>query len=210
MLDKWTAPLTQPPLRKLASGLMRRGVSANQVTITGFLPGMVAIPLLAQEYYFLALLAIVTNRILDGLDGTLARMSSPTDAGGFLDITLDFVFYAGVVLGFALASPEKNALAACTLLFSFMGTGASFLAYAVMAERHQLKPPHHQHKSLYYLGGLAEGTETIILFVLCCLLPDHFVQLAYGFSAICVWTTVLRIWGGYRAIVQAEEQARES
>ena len=210
MLDKWTAPLTQPPLRKLASGLMRRGVSANQVTITGFLPGMVAIPLLAQEYYFLALLAIVTNRILDGLDGTLARMSSPTDAGGFLDITLDFVFYAGVVLGFALALPEKNALAACTLLFSFMGTGASFLAYAVMAERHQLKPPHHQHKSLYYLGGLAEGTETIILFVLCCLLPDHFVQLAYGFSAICVWTTVLRIWGGYCAIVQAEEQARES
>lgn len=210
MLDKWTAPLTQPPLRKLASGLMRRGVSANQVTITGFLLGMVAIPLLAQEYYFLALLAIVTNRILDGLDGTLARMSTPTDAGGFLDITLDFVFYAGVVLGFALALPEKNALAACTLIFSFMGTGASFLAYAVMAERHRLKPPHHQHKSLYYLGGLAEGTETIILFVLCCLLPDHFVQLAYGFSAICVWTTVLRICGGYCAIVQAEEQARES
>ena len=210
MLDKWTAPLTQPPLRKLASGLMRRGISANQVTITGFLSGMVAIPLLAQEYYFLALLAIVTNRILDGLDGALARMTSPSDAGGFLDITLDFVFYAGVVLGFALALPETNALAASTLLFSFMGTGASFLAYAVMAERHQLKPPHHQHKSLYYLGGLAEGTETIILFVLCCLLPDHFVQLAYGFSAICVWTAVLRIWGGYRSIVQAEEQARES
>lgn len=210
MLDKWTAPLTQPPLRKLASGLMRRGISANQVTITGFLSGMVAIPLLAQEYYFLALLAIVTNRILDGLDGALARMTSPSDAGGFLDITLDFIFYAGVVLGFALAIPEKNALAACTLIFSFMGTGASFLAYAVMAERHQLKPPHHQHKSLYYLGGLAEGTETIILFVLCCLLPDHFVQLAYGFSAICVWTAVLRIWWGYRSIVQAEEQARES
>ena len=210
MLDKWTAPLTQPPLRKLASGLMRRGISANQVTITGFLSGMVAIPLLAQEYYVLALLAIVTNRILDGLDGALARMTSPSDAGGFLDITLDFVFYAGVVLGFALALPETNALAASTLLFSFMGTGASFLAYAVMAERHQLKPPHHQHKSLYYLGGLAEGTETIILFVLCCLLPGHFVQLAYGFSAICVWTAVLRIWGGYRSIVQAEEQARES
>lgn len=210
MLDKWTAPLTQPPLRKLASGLMRRGISANQVTITGFLSGMVAIPLLAQEYYFLALLAIVTNRILDGLDGALARMTSPSDAGGFLDITLDFIFYAGVVLGFALALPETNALAACTLIFSFMGTGASFLAYAVMAERHQLKPPHHQHKSLYYLGGLAEGTETIILFVLCCLLPDHFVQLAYGFSAICVWTAVLRIWWGYRSIVQAEEQARES
>ena len=210
MLDKWTAPLTQPPLRKLASGLMRLGVTANQITITGFLSGMVAIPLLSQEYYFLALLAIVTNRILDGLDGTLARMSTPSDAGGFLDITLDFVFYSGVVLGFALAQPQTNALAACTLIFSFMGTGASFLAYAVMAERHQLKPPHHQHKSLYYLGGLAEGTETIVLFVLCCLFPDHFVQLAYGFSAVCVWTTVLRICGGYRAIVQAEEQARES
>ena len=210
MLDKWMAPLTQRPLRKLAAGLLCRGVSADQITITGFLLGMVAIPLLSQGYYFLALLAIVTNRILDGLDGTLARMSTPSDAGGFLDITLDFIFYSGVVLGFALASPQQNALAACTLIFSFMGTGASFLAYAVMAERHQLKPPHHQHKSLYYLGGLAEGTETITLFALCCLLPDHFVQLAYGFSAICIWTAVLRVWGGYRAIVQAEVQARKS
>ena len=209
MLDKWLTPLTQPPLRKLASRLLRRGITADQVTIIGFVLGMLAIPLLSQGYYFLALLTIVTNRILDGLDGALARMSGPSDAGGFLDITLDFIFYSGVVLGFALASPQHNAIAACTLIFSFMGTGSSFLAYAVMAERHQLKPPHQQGKSLYYLGGLAEGTETIVLFVLFCLLPEYFVPLAFGFSAICIWTTMLRIWGGYRAIVRAEEQVRK-
>lgn len=210
MLDKWLAPLTQPPLKRLASRLVRRGTTADQITITGFMLGMLAIPLLSQGYYFLALLTIVTNRILDGLDGALARITGPSDAGGFLDITLDFIFYSGIVLGFALASPQNNAIAACTLIFSFMGTGASFLAYAVMAERYQLKPPHHQNKSLYYLGGVAEGTETIALFVLFCLLPEYFAQLAYGFSAICIWTAALRIWGGYRAIVQAEKQARGS
>ena len=204
MLDKWTAPLTQRPLRSVARRLQHFGIGPDQVTIAGFLIGMIAIPLLAFEHYLLALGAILLNRFLDGLDGALARLSAPSDAGGFLDITLDFIFYSGVVVGFALGAPQENALAACVLIFSFMGTGSSFLAYAIMAEKHQLSDPHFAHKSLHYLGGLAEGTETILLFVLFCLLPEYFPQLAYGFAVICLMTTALRVWGGYRTIQQTE------
>lgn len=206
MLDKWTAPLIQPLLKKLAKWLQRYGIKPDQVTITGFLVGMTAIPLLVFEQYLFALVAILTNRIMDGLDGALARLNTPSDAGGFLDITLDFIFYSGIVMGFALASPESNAVAACILIFSFMGTGASFLAYAIMAEKHKLSDPHFNHKSLYYLGGLAEGTETILLFVLFCLLPDQFPPLALGFAIVCILTTALRVWGGYQSILQAERQ----
>ncbi|ELU08725.1 hypothetical protein CAPTEDRAFT_98175 [Capitella teleta] len=210
MLDKWTAPLIQPPLRKAASWLKYYGIKPDQVTIIGFLIGMMAIPLLAFEHYSLALAAILVNRIMDGIDGTLARISIPSDAGGFLDITLDFIFYSGIVMGFALASPATNAVAACVLIFSFMGTGASFLAYAIMAEKHQLSDPHFKHKSLYYLDGLAEGTETILLFVLFCLLPDYFPQLALGFAAICILTAALRVWSGYQSISQAEKKHHNS
>ncbi|MFK0572310.1 CDP-alcohol phosphatidyltransferase family protein [Endozoicomonas sp.] len=206
MLDKWTAPLTQPPLKKIASWLNHYGIKPDQVTITGFLIGMMAIPLLAFEHYLPALALILSNRIMDGLDGVLARLNTPSDAGGFLDITLDFIFYSGIVMGFALASPATNAVAACVLIFSFMGTGSSFLAYAIMAEKHQLSDPYFKHKSLYYLGGLAEGTETILLFVLFCLLPDYFPQLALGFSAICILTAALRVWSGYQSIDQAERE----
>lgn len=51
-----------------------------------------------------------------------------TDAGGFLDISLDFLFYALVPFGFILADPTHNALAGGWLLFAFIGTGSSFLA----------------------------------------------------------------------------------
>ena len=204
MLDKWTTQWIRPPLRAIAQQLDKKGITANQITLTGFIIGLSAVPLLAFKLYSLALLAILCNRVMDGLDGALARLNNPTDAGGFLDITLDFIFYSAVVFGFALANPEQNALMACLLIFSFMGTGASFLAYAIMAEKHQLADPHFPHKSFYYLGGLAEGTETILLFVLFCLLPQYFVSLALFFAVICLSTAALRVWGGFRSIQNAE------
>ena len=204
MLDQWTTNWVRPPLIKGARRLQEKGLTADQLTMTGFVMGMTAIPLLALQLYIPALLVIVLNRLIDGLDGALARLTKPSDAGGFLDITLDFIFYSGVVLGFAYANPEQNSLAACLLVFSFMGTGASFLAYAIMAEKHALSHQPPIKKSLHYLSGLAEGTETIIIFILFCLLPEHFPQLATGFALICLLSTGIRIWDGYRIIKRAE------
>ena len=132
MFDRYLIPFIRSPLTRLARPLRRMGISANQVSLTGFAIGMLALPLLAFNLYLWALLAILLNRMLDGLDGAVARETGITDCGGFLDITLDFIFYAAVVLGFALADPA-NALPAATLLFAFMGTGSSFLAFAIMA-----------------------------------------------------------------------------
>ena len=204
MLDKWTTHWIKTPLVSIASQLNKKGITANQVTLSGFVIGMMAIPLLGLQLYIPALIAILCNRIMDGLDGALARIQTPSDAGGFLDITLDFIFYSGIVFGFAWADPEQNALMACLLIFSFMGTGASFLAYAIMAEKHQLTDPHFPHKSFYYIGGLAEGTETITLFVLFCLLPGYFPQMAMVFAIICLITAALRVWGGFVSIRAAE------
>ncbi|MCB1835193.1 MAG: CDP-alcohol phosphatidyltransferase family protein, partial [Geminicoccaceae bacterium] len=75
-----------------------------------------------------------------------------TDLGGFLDITLDFIFYSGFVFAFAVHDPQANGLAAAFLVFSFIGTGSSFLAFAIMAARRGLATERRGKKSLYYLG----------------------------------------------------------
>lgn len=165
---------------------------------------MLALPFLALGWYGAALAAIVLNRLLDGLDGALARRRGLTDAGGFLDISLDFLFYALVPFGFIVADPAQNALAGGWLLFAFIGTGSSFLAFATLAAKHQIANPGYAHKSFYYLGGLTEGTETILLFVLCCLFPAHFTWLAWCFGALCWLTTFTRIWSGYLTLREAQ------
>ncbi len=198
MLDRFTMPLTQRPLLALADILHRQKITADQVTLAAFIVGLSALPLLAFEQYGWALAAIVLNRVGDGVDGALARLNNQqSDAGGFLDIGLDFVFYASVVLGFALADPAQNALPAALLLFAFIGTGTSFLAFAIAAKARKVERPHFPQKAFYYLEGLTEGTETIAALVLFCLFPTAFPLLAKVFAAACLITTATRLWGGY-------------
>lgn len=200
MLDKWTLKLVKPPLLQTAKVLLRLGITANQVTVAGFLIGMLALALLAFKLYLSGLICILINRICDGLDGSLARLSSPSDGGAFLDITLDFIFYSAVVLGFAIAEPEQNSLAAAALIFSFVGTGSTFLAFGIMAERKNILSISYPNKGFYYLNGLAEGTETIIFLVLFCIFHDSFPVLAWIFSSICFLSTAIRIISGYSTL----------
>ncbi|OFV08371.1 hypothetical protein HMPREF3126_18640 [Salmonella sp. HMSC13B08] len=197
MFDRHLHPRVKPLLHRGAAYLDKPAITPDGLTLFGFAIGVLALPFLALGWYLAALAAIVLNRLFDGLDGALARRRGLTDAGGFLDITLDFLFYALVPFGFILAAPEQNALAGGWLLFAFIGTGSSFLAFAALAAKHQIDNPGYAHKSFYYLGGLTEGTETILLFVLSCLFPRYFPVLAWVFGALCWMTTLTRVWSGY-------------
>ncbi len=200
MLDRFSLRLFKPVLETVAGFLGRRGIGADQVTIASFLIGLAAILCIVGRYYVPALILILLNRLGDGVDGVLARTHGTTDRGAFLDISLDFLFYSGVVLGFALADPERNSLAAAFLIFSFVGTGSSFLAYAIMAERRSIADCRLPDKGFYYLGGLAEGTETILFFVLFCLFPPFFPMLAWIFGFICLFGAAARIVYGYKSL----------
>ena len=191
------------PLRRLlgppARALDAAGLRADQVTLAGFALGLGAFAAISLGAFGVGLALIAANRLADGLDGALARRQGPTDRGAFLDIALDFVFYALVPLGFALADPGANALAAAVLIAAFVGTGSSFLAFAVIAAKRGLAAADFPAKGFYYLGGLTEGAETIAFFVLACLFPTAFPMLAYGFAAACALTTATRWHQGWRA-----------
>lgn len=193
MLDALARRLIDPPLDRMGRALARAGISANAITLTGALIGLMTIPALWIEAYPLALALIAVNRLFDGLDGAVARHARRTDIGGYLDIVGDFLFYSAVPFGFALADPDANALAAAFVIYSFIGTGASFLAYAILAAKHGRTTTKRGAKSFYYMGGLAEGTETIVFLVAICLFPGAFATLAVVFGILCWITTAGRV-----------------
>jgi len=205
MFDPALNRVLKPIIGVIAQVFVKLGVSANQVTVAGFLVGLLAVPLLAYQAYTAALVMILLNRIADGLDGAIARIQGATDAGGYLDITLDFIFYSAVVFGFLLADPQTNAIVAGLLMVTFMATGATFLAFAVLAPKYQLQNPEYPNKSLHYMGGITEGFETILAFVLFCLWPQHFVWLALVFACLCWITALSRLWAGFHTLKRAQQ-----
>ena len=198
MLDRFVTALIRPAVGVAARALVRARIGANSLTLMGFGIGLVAAFLIAGHAYYAGAAAIFASRFCDALDGAVARLTQATDAGGFLDIALDFVFYASIPLAFAVANPAHNALAAAVLLAAFIGTGTSFLAFAVMAAKRGITSLDYPDKSFYFLGGLTEATETLAFFAAMCVWPQHFATLAYVFAALCVITTGTRIWWGWR------------
>ncbi|WP_179379900.1 CDP-alcohol phosphatidyltransferase family protein [Jannaschia marina] len=192
MLDRFARPLIDPPLNRLGAVLARAGWTANGVTMAGFALGLLAAAIIALGAPGWALLPLLASRLLDGLDGAVARATRTTDFGGYLDIWCDFAFYGAVPFAFALLDPA-NALPAAFLLLSFYVNGASFLGYSIMAEKRGLETSAQGVKSFYYSAGLLEGTETIFFFVLLCLLPAWFAPLAWAFGALCLFTAVARV-----------------
>ena len=199
MLDRATTALIKPAVDRIARVLAQRGMGANSMTLLGFGVGMAAAALISQGFFMAASSAILLSRMCDALDGAMARLGQPTDAGGFLDITFDFIFYAAIPLAFAFADPARNALAAALLLAAFIGTMSSFLAFAALAAKRQMSNLAYPDKSLYFLGGLTEATETLAFLLAMCWWPERFALLAYVFAALCAITTATRIWWGWRS-----------
>ncbi len=199
MLDRHALRMLKPAIDYGAGKLHGMGCNADHVTLAGFGFGMAAAVLIATGHFTLAIVFIVASRVLDGLDGAVARLCGTTDRGAFLDIGLDFVFYGAIPLAFALTDPNANALAAAVLLAAFVGTASSFLAYAIIAEKRGLRSTAYPSKSFYYLGGLTEGTETVICFLVMCLWPSQFATIAYVYAGLCLLTTVTRLVAGWKA-----------
>jgi phosphatidylglycerophosphate synthase len=199
MLDRQAVTLLRPAMTAAARVLARAGIGANRITVLGFAIGLGAALAIALGAYLAGAALILLSRLCDALDGAVARQTQTTDAGGFLDIALDFLFYASIPLAFAIAQPEANALPAALLLTAFMGTSSSFLAFAAFATKRGMASLDWPDKSIYFLGGLTEATETLALFMAMCLWPQHFAPLAYGFAVLCAITTASRIWWGWRA-----------
>lgn len=193
MLDSHIRPYLDRATARLARRLAKAGVTANQLTAIGFVLGLAAALLIILGRPPLAAVLFLLGRLFDGLDGPVARETEATDLGGYLDIVFDFIVYAAIPLAFALHDPAANALAATCLLAAIVANGAAFLAFAAIAGKRDLQTTAQGHKSMYFLAGLAEGTETVVLYTAMCLFPASFPVLAIAFAALCVASAIGRI-----------------
>lgn len=202
MFDARLRPLIDPSLNAVGLALARVGICANAVTLAGLIPALAAALSIANHHYLAALALILLNRLIDGLDGAVARASGLTDFGGYLDTLADYVFYVAVPVGFGLAA-SGNTVTAMLLIASFTLTCASFLVFAALAARRGEETADHGAKSIFYSTGLAEGAETIAVFIAMCLWPAHFPAIATGFAALCLITVVQRSLLARRTFAQS-------
>lgn len=202
MFDPLFVKVLKAPLNRVGVVLAARGIHSDTLTWGGFVLGLLGAIAVATELYLLGLTLILANRVADGLDGAVARATQQTDFGGYLDIVLDFIAYSAIAAGFALSNPHHT-LAGVMLMLSFMGTSSAFLAFAVIAAKRSLNTESHGRKSIFYVGGVAEGSETIAFFTLVCIWPEHFSLATWIFIVMC-WITVAQ------RICQANKAFRET
>jgi phosphatidylglycerophosphate synthase len=181
MLDAPLRKLIDPPLARMAAGLIALGVSADALTVAGFVLGLAALPDIATRHYWTGLALIFLSRLFDGLDGAVARRTRSTELGAYLDAALDFILDASVPFAFALADPGR-ALAALFLLFGFVASGSTFLAFAATRRGPAAGPV-----------GLSDASQTTIAFALACVFPDWFGVVAYVLGVSCFVTAGARV-----------------
>ena len=192
MLDKKLNLFFRPILTKIAKVLINRKFTSNQITLFGFILGIFSFIFLSLGMIYIALLFFILNRIFDGVDGTLARLSKPTDLGGFYDIISDFFIYALLPLGFIFFD-KNNFLSMSFLLTSFIGTCSTFLTTAWIFEKKKIQIEKLSKKSFYYSEGLIEGTETIFLFILMFIFYEVATFIAWIFGVLCFITALIRV-----------------
>jgi phosphatidylglycerophosphate synthase len=197
MFDRQVRQLLARPLRVAGTALSDAGVSPMALTAVGWLAGVGACVAVGYGQWTLGVVLWLVNRLLDGLDGPTARRRGATELGGFLDIVADFSIYAGFVVAVAVAVPAAR-IAALALLTAYYVSGTAFLALSSLLEKRGGEPG--DERSLRFVGGLAEGTETVVVYVLFCLFPSHAPLIAWIFTAAVAVTAVQRIAYGVTAL----------
>lgn len=198
----------EKPLSRLAAAIDRPGITPDRLTVLGLVVGLAGAGAAAAQLWWLALVLWLSSRLLDGLDGPLARRrkqdsadrtAPASEAGGFLDITADFVVYGGSVVGVAIgvtAGYDAPWWPFLLVLLAYYVNGTAFLAFSSIAER--TGRTIEDGRSLSFLGGLAEGTETIVVHSVWLLLPAYAWQVALGWAAVVALSAAQRVVAGYR------------
>jgi phosphatidylglycerophosphate synthase len=180
---------------KVLAPLTKRysGTHPLQITTAAFFVGLLCALSAALGTYWLALALWLFNRILDGLDGEVARLTHrQSDWGGYLDIICDFVIYALVPLALALSLKSPGAFfAAVFLLATFYVNAGSWLYLSALLEKRRSAAHASSLTSIVFPAGLIEGTETVIFYSLFLLLPS-FAPYLMSFMALLMIVTIFQ------------------
>jgi phosphatidylglycerophosphate synthase len=202
MIDKALRAPKEFAMALAVRGPIRR-IHPTTVTVLAAVVGVAAATAAWQGAYLPALGLWAVNRVLDGLDGTLARLTGKqSDLGAYLDIVLDHLIYAAIPLGLAAAAGTPAALLAlAALLASFYINGASWMYLAAILEKRQAgAAAQGEITSVTMPAGMIEGAETVVFYSLFLLLPGVIIPLFYLMAALVFVTAAQRVIWAIRAL----------
>ena len=197
MFDPPLRRLLARPLDRVAAGMERLGVRPLAVTALGLLLGLGSAAAAAATLWSVALVLWLASRLADGLDGPLARRRGATGAGGFADICADVIVYGTTVLGVAVGAGGSR-WPYLLVLLGYYANGTAFLAFSSIAEKTGTQ--RDDGRSLSFLGGLAEGTETVVVHSAWLIFPSAAGGIAVAWGSWVMASAAGRLIAGYRAL----------
>jgi len=190
--DRWLAPIAR---------LLGPRISPTALSLLAFCFGIATALTAYQGLVLLSLLAWALNRLLDGLDGTHARVhAQQTDFGGYLDIMLDFVVYA--TIPFALVARDATLSLAGVFLEAtfFVNTASWMYLSAILEGRHSGAVARSELTTITMPPGVIAGTETVVLYALFLTLERWRAPLFWLMGGLVCVNVVQRLWWARRAI----------
>lgn len=198
MLDHATREFKERALRPIA--IFSSGIDPTTITTIALIFGVLAAFTAAIGWYPVAFGLWVINRILDGLDGTIARLNDKqSDMGGYVDILFDYVVYALIPLGIVYSQPTEFGWLALSILFVvyYVNTASWMYLSSILEKRMAGAKLRGEKTSVTMPGGLVGGTETIIVYTLFLLFPMLHPYFFLVFAGMIFITIVQRfVWAG--------------
>ncbi len=198
MLDEELRRGTKPLYKPAATALAHRGITGNALTVVSLLSGVFCLGTIAASLNVLGLILWLLNRLLDGLDGEVARLRAETsELGSYLDIAADFFMYGGFLVALAVQHPDAR-LALLTLFFAYYLNGSLFLALSGILEK--IKAERLTERGLHFRRSLTEGFETIVAGVLFLVFPGHVSLIAWVFATMVFVSSAQRLQDAWRML----------
>lgn len=176
-------------------------IHPNLVSVIAMIVGLLAGAAIANQLYYYGLILWIFNRILDGLDGIVARVHhKQSDFGGFLDLVLDFVIYLIIPISFAVARPTVATFWTLVMLISsYYVNTATWMGLSVIFEKRRTTSS-NRLTTMEMPTGLIEGAETILLYSLFCIFPDYIPYLFALMATLVFVTAGQRLWWAWKYI----------
>lgn len=185
MIDSRCRDYIQPTFDKLGRGMISLGLKANTLTCLAFFVGLLSAFAIGMGQAIWAIVFLWLSGLLDVLDGTVARLTSTSSLGGaYMDLIFDRMVEAAVILGFLYVQPVYH-VAYIVFLIAVIFNFTTFMVAASLFKNTGLK-------SMHYDVGLAERTETFIVFTAMILFQDQIGMILMTFNAVIFITGLIR------------------
>jgi phosphatidylglycerophosphate synthase len=170
------------PVARLAP----RRVHPTAITVAAVVPGLGAAVAAGAGEPVLAVALWLLNRMLDGLDGAVARQAGRrSDLGAYADIVLDVVVYAAIPIGIAVGRDSRAGwIAAAVLLGAFYVNAIAWSYLSALLERRGAGAGARGEVTAVTMpAGLVEGAETVVLFAVALAVPGWSVAVMWAMAA---------------------------